>query len=251
GKDVILKVNGQSTVGWTVDKAVGLVKGDPGTTVTLTIQRGDTIKDYTITRETINDPSVESSVTNGVGTMTITRFDSETGDLASLAAQGFKKQGVKAVIVDLRDNGGGFVNAATDVAGLWLNNKVVVTERKGSSIIDTLRTGDDAILENIPTAVLVNGNTASASEIVAGALQDYHVAKLVGDKTFGKGSVQELISLAGGAQLKVTIAKWYTPNGKNISKEGITPDVSVSLTQTDVNNGTDPQLAAAMKLLGY
>jgi carboxyl-terminal processing protease len=249
--DIVLQVNGQSTTGWTVDKVVGLVRGDAGTTVKLTIKRGDTIKDYTITREIISNPSVESSVTNGVGTITISRFDSETGNLAKLAAQDFKNQGVKAVILDLRDNGGGFVNAATDVAGLWLNNKVVVTERNGSVINDTLRTGDNAILANMPTVVLVNGNTASASEIVAGALQDYHVAKLVGDKTFGKGSVQELISLTGGAQLKVTTARWYTPNSKNISKEGIKPDISVSLTQSNVDNGTDPQLAAAMKLLGY
>jgi carboxyl-terminal processing protease len=120
----------------------------------------------------------------------------------------------------------------------------------GTTIRQTLQTGSNAILQGIPTVVLVNNNTASASEIVAGALQDYHVAKLVGDRTFGKGCVQELIPLEGGAQLKVTIAKWYTPNGTNISDQGIKPDVSVSLTQSDINNGTDSQLSAAKKLLG-
>jgi carboxyl-terminal processing protease len=249
--DVVLKVNDQSTTGWTVDKAVGLVRGTAGTTVKLTIQRGDTVKDYTITRETINNPSVESSIVNGIGTITISRFDTETGNLARLAAQDFINHGVKAVILDLRNDGGGYVNAATDVAGLWLDNKIVVTERNGTVIKETLRTGDDAILKDIPTAVLVNSSTASASEIVAGALRDYHQAKLVGEKTYGKGSVQELIDLAGGAQLKVTTARWYTPNGINISKEGIKPDVSASLTQNDVNNGVDPQLDAAKKLLGY
>jgi carboxyl-terminal processing protease len=249
--DVLLQVNGQSTSGWTVEKAVGLVKGDPGTTVKLTIERAGTVKDYTITRETINNPSVESSISNGIGTITISRFDSETGNLAKLAAQDFINHGVKAVILDLRNNGGGYVNAATDVAGLWLNNKIVVTERNGTVIKETLRTGDDAILKDIPTAVLVNGSTASASEIVAGALRDYHQAKLVGEKTYGKGSVQELINLYGGAQLKVTTARWYTPNGINISKEGIKPDVSVSLTQANFDNGSDPQLDAAKKLLGY
>jgi carboxyl-terminal processing protease len=249
--DVILKVNGQSTSGWTVDKAVDLVRGGVGTTVNLTIMRGDAVKDYTITRETINDPSVESSVSGGVGTITISRFDNQTGDLAKLAAQSFKKQGVKAVILDLRNNGGGFVSAATDVAGLWLDNKIVVTERDGSIIRQTLKTGNDTVLQGIPTVVLVNGETASASEIVSGALQDYHVAKLVGERTFGKGSVQELIPLGGGAQLKVTIAKWYTPNGINISEQGIKPDVTVALTQSNVDSGADPQLAAAMKLLGY
>jgi carboxyl-terminal processing protease len=249
--DVLLDVNGQSTTGWTVDKAVDQVRGDPGTTVKLTIKRGDTVKDYTITRETINDPSVESSISNGIGTMTISRFDTETGNLAKLAAENFKNNGVKAVILDLRNNGGGYVNAATDVAGLWLNNKIVVTERNGNIIKETLRTGDNPILNGIPTVVLVNSSTASASEIVAGALHDYHIAKLVGEKTFGKGSVQELITLDGGAQLKVTTAKWYTPNGINISEAGIKPDVSATLTQSDVNNGVDPQLDAAKKLLGY
>jgi carboxyl-terminal processing protease len=249
--DIVLKVNDQSTTGWTVDKAVGQVRGDPGTTVKLTIKRGDTIKDYTITRENINDPSVESSITNGIGTITISRFDTETGNLARLAAQDFKNNGVKAVILDLRNDGGGYVNAATDVAGLWLDNKIVVTERNGSVIKETLRTGDNAILKDVPTAVLVNASTASASEIVAGALRDYHQAKLVGEKTYGKGSVQELISLDGGAQLKVTVARWYTPNGVNISKEGIKPDVSATLTQKDADNGVDPQLDAAKKLLGY
>ena len=248
--DVILNINDQSTSGWTVDKAVGLIKGDEGTTVKLTIQRGAEVKDYTITRAVINNPSVESSILNGVGTITITRFDAETGNLAKAVAQDFKNHGVKSVILDLRNNGGGYVDAAKDVAGIWLDGKVVVTERIGTVIKSTLITGNNAILTGIPTVVLVNGSSASASEIVAGALQDYKVAKLVGERTFGKGSVQQLISLDGGAQLKVTIAKWYTPKGKNISKEGITPDTTVSLTQNDINSSIDPQVDAAKKLLG-
>lgn len=248
--DIVLDINDQSTSGWTVDKAVGLIRGDKGTTVKLTIQRGSEAKDYTITRAIINNPSVTSSVVDGVGTMTITRFDTETGNLARIAAQDFKKQSVKAVILDLRNNGGGYVDAAKDVAGLWLDNQVVVTERVDGKIKDTLTTGSDAILSGISTAVLVNGNSASASEIVAGALQDHGAAKLVGEKTFGKGSVQQLLSLAGGAQLKVTIARWYTPNGKNINKQGISPDVAAGLTQTDFDNGIDPQFDAAKKLLG-
>ena len=248
--DTILDVNDQSTTGWTVDKAVGLIRGDEGTTVKLTIQRGNETKNYTITRATINDPSVGSSVADGIGTLTITRFDNETGNLAQIAAQDFKKQAVKAVILDLRDNPGGYVNAAADVVGLWLDNQVVVTERTGNTIKNTLKTGSNALLAGIPTVVLVNSGSASASEIVAGALQDHQVAKLVGEKTFGKGSVQQLISLDGGAQLKVTIARWYTPNGKNITKEGITPDYTVNLTQSDVNNGVDPQVNEAKKILG-
>ena len=248
--DTILKVNDESTSGWTVDKAVSVIRGEAGTTVKLNIQRGSEIKDYTVTRAIINNPSVDSSVSDGVGTMTITRFDTETGDLARVAAQDFVKQGVKAVILDLRGNSGGYVSAAVDVAGLWLDNQVVVTERVGDTVKDTLRSGSNALLSGIPTVVLVDGGTASASEIVAGALQDHHAAKLVGDKTFGKGSVQLPISLDGGAELKVTIARWYTPNGKNINQQGIVPDTSAILTQSDVDKGVDPQLDAAKKILG-
>ena len=249
--DIVSKINDESTTGWTVDKAVSKIRGDEGTTVKLTILRGETTKDYTITRAIINNPSVISSVVDGVGTMTISRFDSETGDLARAAAQNFKNKNVKYVILDLRDNGGGYVEAAKAVAGLWLDNKVVVVEKSGTIVKDTVKTlSGGAVLVNIPTVILVNGNSASASEIVAGALQDYGVAKLVGEKTFGKGSVQELITLGGGAQLKVTVAKWYTPKGKNISKEGITPDSVVSLSQSDVDAGVDPQINKAKEVLG-
>lgn len=248
--DTILQVNDQPTAGWTVDQAVGLIRGDEGTTVKLKIQRGSDVKDYVVTRAIISNPSVISSVANGVGTITISRFDEETGNLARIAAQDFKKQGVKYVILDLRGNPGGFVNAAVDIASLWLDNQVVVTERTGNTVKQTLRSGNNAILAGIPTVVLVDSNSASASEIVAGALQDHKAAKLVGEKTFGKGSVQQLITLDGGGQLKVTVARWYTPNGKNITKEGITPDVVASLSQANVDNGVDPQVDAAKKALG-
>ncbi|MDK2899149.1 MAG: carboxyl-terminal processing protease [Patescibacteria group bacterium] len=248
--DVILSVNDESTDGWTVSEAVSAIKGDEGTTVKLNIQRGDSTKEYVITRAVINNPSVESSISNGVGILTITRFDSETGNLAKAAAQNFKNQGVKAVILDLRGNGGGYVNAGIDVASLWLNDKIVVTERSGDVTKDTLKSGKDAILSGISTIVLVDGSSASASEIVAGALQDYGVAKLVGVKTFGKGSVQQLFGFDDGSQLKVTVARWYTPNGKNITKEGITPDSVVNISQQDIDNSVDSQLDEAKKLLG-
>ena len=125
--------------------------------------------------------------------------------------------------MDLRDNGGGYVEAAKDVASLWITNgKTIVVEKRGTAVTDTVKAIGDPILANITTVVLVNGNSASASEIVSGALQDYKLAKVVGEQTYGKGSVQKLIDLDGGAQLKVTIAKWYTPKGINISSKGIT-----------------------------
>jgi len=248
--DVIVSVNDVSAAGWTVDQAVAKIRGDPGTTVKVSVQRGTELKDFTITREVVSNPSVSSSVVDGLGTLTISRFDDKTAGLARLAAQDFKNKGVKAVILDLRGNGGGYLAAAQELAGLWLDNKVVVTERINNKTVDTLKSGGDAILAGIPTTVLINAGSASASEIVAGALQDHGVAKLVGEKSFGKGSVQELLPLTGGAQLKVTVARWYTPNGKNINQEGIKPDVAATLTQANIDAGVDPQLDAAKKVLG-
>lgn len=247
--DAILEINDESTVGMAVDLAVSKIRGEAGTTVKLKVRRLADVKDFVVTREIINNPSVTSEVKNGVGIMTIIRFDNETGKLAEVAARGFIKEGVKSVILDLRDNPGGYVDAAVDVASLWVDNKTIVTERKNDIITETLQSNGEAILKNIKTIVLVNGNSASASEIVSGALQDYKLAQIVGEKSFGKGSVQQLIKLDAGTQLKVTVARWYTPNGRNITKDGVVPDVAVEMTQQDVNNDLDPQLEKAKKML--
>ena len=248
--DVVAKIN-DTDVPLTepIDSVVKKIRGDAGTTVKLTVLRAGELKDISITRAAVTNPSVYSSVSDGIGIMTITRFDDKTGVLAREAAQKFKTQNVKAVILDLRGNGGGYLTASQEVVGLWVNNKTVVTERTNGKVIDDLKTGTNAVLEGIPTQILVNGSSASASEITAGALQDYGAAKLLGEKTFGKGSVQQIIALPEGAQLKVTIAKWYTPKGMNISKQGITPDTIVPLTIDDVNASRDPQLDAAKALL--
>lgn len=248
--DVILAVNDQPTDGWTADKTAMAVRGEVDTTVKLKIARDGQEKTYTVTRATVDNPSVESSVKDGIGTLTITRFDDQTGTLAKKAAENFKRQNVKGVLLDLRDNGGGYITAAQDVAGLWLKNKLVVSERTNGQTTDKLTSGDDPILSGIPTVVLVNGNTASASEIVSGALQDYKVATLIGEKTFGKGTVQKVLDLGAGTKLKVTVARWYTPKGKNIDKAGITPDQTVKLSASDVDNNNDPQLRAAKERLG-
>jgi len=248
--DVVTALNGQSTSGQTLAQVVAGVRGEVGTTLKLTVTRAGETKEFTITRAQVDNPSVYSSVSDGIGIMTITSFDDQTGDLARQAAQQFKSQNVKGVILDLRDNGGGYITAAQDVAGLWLDNQVVVTEKNNNTILDQLRTGSDPILAGIPTVVLVNGSSASASEIVSGALHDDKAATLIGEKTFGKGSVQKLISLPEGAELKVTVAKWYTPGGTNVSGNGITPDKVVSISQDDLNAGRDPQLDAAKAQLG-
>ena len=246
--DVFVAVNGESVEGKDASAVASRVRGEAGTSVKLTMKRGESTVDFTIVRAQVSDPSVRWSVSDGVGTMIISRFDAQTASLARQAASELKSQGVKAVIVDLRDNGGGYLNAARDVAGIWLNNQIVVTEKAGDKVIDEVKTGSSAILDGMKTILLVNRDSASASEILAGALQEHGKATLVGQKTFGKGTVQKVLNLADGRLLKVTVARWYTPKGKNITKEGITPETIVELTADDMNAGRDPQRDKAMDL---
>ena len=141
------------------------------------------------------------------------------------------------------------MDAAQAVAGVWLDKKLLFTEKSGDKVIDVIYSTGSPVLEGVPTVVLVNGSSASASEIVAGAFQDYKVASIVGEQSFGKGSVQQLFNLENGSQLKVTIARWFTPNNANITKGGITPSVVVKYTDTDANSDNDTQLKEAIKIL--
>ena len=247
--DILVSVNGESAVGWKTDEAASKIRGEEGTTVKIVVQRGDAQVPYTLTRAKINNPSVTSEVVGSTGIIKISRFDEQTGALARKAAGELRQKNVNSVIVDVRSDGGGYLSAAVDVAGLWLDNKVVVTQRKNGVVIDTQRTGKDAPLKGLKTVVLVNGGTASASEILAASLREYGAAKLIGEKTFGKGSVQQVINLNNDALLKVTIARWYTPKDKNLDAGGLSPDQTVKLTDEDSNAGRDPQLDAAKKSL--
>lgn len=247
--DVFVTVNDESVAGADVSAVASKIRGVEGTSVKVSVKRGAETKSFTITRAKISDPSVRSQVKDGIGILTITRFDSDTATLARKAAESFKSQRVQGVIIDLRDDGGGYLDAAQAVASLWLNGEVVVSEKTDGKVTDTIKADRNPILNGIKTVVLVNGGSASASEIVAGALQDHKVATLLGEKTYGKGTVQKLINLPDGRQLKVTVARWYTPNGKNITKEGITPDTLLQLTSDDANAGRDPQLDAAVAQL--
>jgi carboxyl-terminal processing protease len=247
--DRIVSVNGASTDGWNAEETATAIRGESGTTVKLTVQRLDAKKDYVITRSTINNPSVHSQVKDGIGIMSISRFDSQTGALARKIAEKFVDQKVKGIIVDIRSDGGGYLDAATSVAGLWLNDTVVATQRKSGKVLDEQRTSDNAILKGTPTIVLTNEGSASASEILAAALREHNAATLLGTKTFGKGSVQEVINLERGAMLKVTVAKWYTDKGKNVNGEGLTPDIIVNISDKQINKGEDPQLERALKEL--
>ena len=247
--DKVLTINGETTEGETTEQAVERIRGEIGTTVKLGIERDNQRMEISVTREEISIDSVSSEIRGDIGYMTIARFDQETGNLARAAATSFKDAGVKGVILDLRGNPGGYLSAAQDVSGIWLNNKLVVIEKQGDAVIDQLKSRRNAILEGVPTVVLVDGNSASASEIVAGALSDHKAATLVGETTYGKGTVQRLITLTDGAVLKVTVARWYTPNGLNLSKVGIKPDKVVELTEDDIRDSNDRQMKAAEELL--
>lgn len=249
--DVIVGINDVSTKDWALDKTVSKIRGEEGSSVKVTVSRSQEIKTFSIVREKVNNPSVQASIVDGIGVLKLSRFDDQTGDLSRRAAEDFKSKGVRGVILDLRDNGGGYVTAAQDIAGIWLNDKPIITERKDNKIVETINSVGSPILDSTPTVILINGGSASASEIVAGALKEYSKASLIGEKSFGKGTVQKIDELSNGRILKVTVARWFTPNGKNITKEGISPDIEVKLTADDADKGLDPQQAAAIKnLLG-
>lgn len=243
--DSIIGVNEKSTFGSTASETAQLIRGEEGTTVKLAILRGEEELEFNITRASVTDSSVSAEIDGEVGVLTIRRFDSDTGELARREAEKFVAAGLNSVILDLRDNGGGHLDQAQAVAGIWLDDKVVVSERRNSKETGQLLSTGRPILSELKTIVLVNENSASASEIVAGALKDHGAAELVGETTFGKGTVQQLFNLPGGQKLKITVARWYTPNGLNISGKGIKPDHEVELTADDVNANKDPQLQAA------
>jgi carboxyl-terminal processing protease len=248
--DKIAKVNDQDTTDWSIEKAVAEIRGEKGTTVKLTVVRDQDLKEFSIVRDSIVNPSVRWEISDGIGYMRISRFaESNTIQLATQAASEFESKNVKGVVLDMRGNGGGYLTAAQEISSLWLNDKIIVQEKSGDKIVETLKSDKNPILGGVPTVVLVDGASASASEIVAGALKDNGAAKLVGVKTFGKGSVQEIVNLGDGSALKVTVAKWYTPGGKNISKEGIEPDVTVDLTESDIKSGNDTQKLKAFEML--
>ena len=246
--EVIVKVNDESSSDWSVDKVVSKIRGEIGTSVKLTLLSEGQTREVSVVRQNIVSPAVESEVDGEIGILKVNRFGDDTVSLSRKYASEFVEKGVKKVILDLRNNPGGTVGAAQGLLGIWLDNQIAMTERRGFEIVKTLRTTGAPILGNMKTVVLINGNSASASEITAGALREYGKATLVGQKSYGKGSVQIVLGLPGGSQMKVTEARWYTPKGKNIDKTGIEPDVKVDLSSDDVNNSVDPQMDKAKSL---
>jgi len=250
-KDIIAGIDGKATSGMRVDQVVNKIRGDEGTKVTLTIVRGTQAPfQVTITRQKISIPSVKWQEDGDIGYLKISQFSDDTTSLAQKAVAEFQSKHVKGVVLDLRGDPGGYLNTAVDISSLWLNQgQMVVQERRGNTIVNTQYATGDNPLKGLPTVVLIDGGSASASEITAGALKDNKVATLVGQKSFGKGSVQQVEHLSDGSEVKITVARWYRPNGKNIDKQGITPDTSVSISDSDVKAGKDPQKDKAYEVL--
>ncbi len=251
--DKVYAIDKQSTVGLTVDEAVKKIRGDKGTTVTLTIARnGDKLRDISITRDTI---IVKSVVTNydqasGLYTITVSNFNADTEPLFQVAIQDIEHKKPRGLILDLRNNPGGYLDAAVAIASFWISDGVIVSEQfSNQSATQPQHARGLAPLAGLPTVVLINQGSASASEIVAGALMDHQQATTIGKTTYGKGSVQVVRDLPDGSMVKITTAKWLTPNGTSINDKGIEPNIEVELTENDFNKNIDPQMVKARQFL--
>lgn len=249
--DIIEAIDGKKTADITVDQAVDLIRGTKGTSVTLTIIRNEISKEYIITRDTISIKSVISKFQdyNGqkVAILEINQFGDDTTDLVNQFASDAVKNKSQKIIIDLRNNPGGYLESAVDIASLFIKNGVIVRERDKTGKIIEYKTTQTATLAGIPIIVIINSGSASASEILAGAIADSGSGILLGEKSFGKGSVQSIEELTGGGAIKITIAKWLTPKGTEIDGVGLKPNIEVKMTEDDINNKRDPQLDAALK----
>ncbi len=248
--DIIIKVDGTDTYGMTLNEVVSMIRGDAGTSVVLTIKRGDEEKEITIVRDKVETVSATyEALDNGIGLITITEFNDNTYEFFKEAKQQFIDNGDTALILDLRGNPGGNLDTVVNIAQEILPQGLVVyTEDKYGKREEYKCDGKKEM--NVPIVVLVDGSSASASEILAGAIKDHNKGTLIGTTTFGKGIVQKLISLSDGTAVKITVSKYYTPNGVNIHGTGIEPDIEVEFdADAYTENGTDNQMEAAIEYL--
>ena len=254
-KDVIVKIDGKETDGMSIDEAVRIIRGEIGTVVTLSIYRAGEIAllEIPVTRAKIDIPTIATAEKDGVFIITLYSFNAVAHEKMKEALTAYAKSGSKKLVLDLRGNPGGFLQSSVAIASFFVPaGKVIVSENAGADDAgEVFRSSGKTLGEYMPSEmlVLVDGGSASASEILAGALQEHGIAKLLGAQTYGKGSVQELVTLDSEASLKVTIARWFTPNGNSISEGGLTPDIVVERTPQQVIDTVDPQLDAAIAWL--
>ncbi len=253
--DQILKINGTSTVGMSVDEAVNMIRGPKGSTVVVTVLRKGVKNpiEFSMVRDTIEIPTLDTETLPGnIFVIHLYNFSQNSSDLFRGALREFVLSGSHKLILDLRDNPGGYLESAVDMASWFVPmGKTIVTEDFGSSTPQNVyqSQGYNIFNKNLQFEILVNGGSASASEILAGALQQYGVAKLIGEQTFGKGSVQELLPITPDTSLKVTVARWLTPNGTWISEKGLTPNIVVPFIADPKNPKADNQMDRAVSEL--
>jgi len=252
--DIIMKVDGKPTIDMTIEEAVNLIRGPKGTEVTLTILReewGET-KDIKIVRGVIEIPSLKWELKeNNIAYLKLYNFTEKAAFDFNKAAIEILASPAEKIILDLRNNPGGYLEVAQNIAGWFLpkGDIVVIEEFSGGKERNEYKAEGNAKLSTYPVVVLINKGSASGSEILAGALHDNRQVLLIGETSFGKGSVQELEKLKGGSSLKITIAKWLTPKGESISDKGLEPDIKVEMTDEDYNEGRDPQLDKAIEII--
>ncbi len=251
--DSILAIDGVDTTGMALDVAVSKIRGPKGTIVKLIIMREGFSKpqEFSISRDKIIIKTVRSQFYEGnkIAYIKISQFNEDTlGDFSRIVTN-VLNAGAKKIILDLRNNPGGFLDSAVNVAGEWVRDEVIVIERFASGEERVYKSTARGRFKDLPTVILVNGGSASGSEIVAGAMQDFGKAKLVGEKTFGKGSVQDYSPLRDGSGLKLTIAEWLTPKRRSINKVGIPPDIEIKPSDKNIADGRDIQLDKALELL--
>lgn len=252
--DIILKVDDKNVENADVNEAVTYIRGPIGTKVTLTVIRPseEHVREIAIVRDTIRVPTVKLTLKdNHIAHLQLFSFNENASVAFYQAIAKAAQLGTNGIVLDLRNDPGGFLEVAVNLAGWFLEpGTLVVSEEFRSGDKNEFKTSGNGVLKNVPVVVLVNGGSASASEILAGALRDQRHVKLVGEKTFGKGTVQELETLSDGeSKLKVTIAHWKLPGGSFIDKNGIPPDVEVKLTEEDTKAKKDPQLDRAIQVL--
>lgn len=252
-QDMIVKIDGNNVQDMTFVQAIDKIRGPKGSTVTLNIVRTgwDKPQDIKIKRDTIIVKSVTYQMKNDIAVIKISQFGDDTIDLFNKAIDFAIKKNAKGIVIDLRNNPGGYLQSAVDVANFFLDKGEIIVIEKGKegTEIPSLTTSIPK-LKDKPLVVLINGGSASASEIFSGAIQDYGRGKLIGVRSFGKGSVQTISSLKDGSEIKVTIAEWLTPKKRQINKKGIEPDIKIELTDDDKKADKDPQLDRALQELG-
>jgi len=254
-KDVVVTVNDEEVHGLRLDIVVDKIRGPAGSTVHLGVYReGETeILKISIRRKNIHVPSVEFAIkktaSGDIALLTINQFGDSTMQEVRSALKTFKSSTVRGLVLDLRYNGGGYLEGAVELSSLFLKEGIVVTVERRDTDPEIYHVFGDATYPTLPMAVLINGGSASAAEIAAGAMQDHKRATIVGTTSFGKGTVQEIINLPNGAALRVTTARWLTPSGHDLGHMGITPDIVVERTLDEYRAGVDPQFDAAVKAL--